>query len=91
MGTPVAFDAAVVTVFVRSKGLRSVCPGLSVTSDIAEGDSMCVPFALVVVISGRITDSRASSLLAGAVELKGRMGVRNISLLAGSRSSYCGK
>lgn len=82
-----AFDAAVVTVFVNSKGLKSVC-GLSVTSDIAEGDSMCVPFALAVAISGRITDSRASSLLAGAVELKGRMGVRVISFFAGLRSSY---
>ena len=73
--------------FVKSKGLSSVC-GLSDTSVIAEGDSMCVPFALVVVISGRITDSRASVVLAGAVELKGRMGIRIISFFAGSRSSY---
>lgn len=80
-----------VTVFVKSKGFKSMCPGLSVTSDIAEGDSMCVPFALVVVISGRITDSRASLSLAGAVELKGRIGIRIISFLVGSRSSYWGK
>ena len=88
MGTPVAFDAAVLTAFVKLKGLRFVCPGLSVTSDIAEGDSICVPFALAVVISGRITDSGASLLLAGAVELKGRIGMRTISFFAGSRDSY---